>query len=218
MSFQGITSGGELISAFDRNRELQIQQDQAARDPVLQAKVAEDVARRENEVQAVYINTAAQTFRSRCRTAAAKKLRAVAAVEAIISEFDGWLRDHRPSPGISIGEATARLNDMAAYVAEVKARLPHILDKIGVIAADESREEALEAARQRQLNWTDEGRRLGAVGCARAIEAVGRQLCMRDGRLGTTGGAPDDRMKTFIGMWREQIESYVSEREKFHEL
>jgi len=211
--FQGTIDGQPLISAFDRNREMQIKQAQAARDPVLRAKASVEEQRHDNQVAMAVINTAAQTFRSRCRTAAAKKLRAAAAAETIISEYDSWLKDHQPSPGISIAEAARRLDEMSSYVSEVEARIPDILNKIGKIAAEESREEAIEAGHRRTLGWMAEAQKLNGLGVIRALEINGAVLVLQDGKIGIKGATVDERTRIYVGAHADEIKCILLARE-----
>src|SRR5271156_3046536 len=200
--FEGID-----LSPAARNRDLQIREAQRLAMPGRAGKVAEDVLKRENEVLAGLLTSALQVFRGRCRAAANKKDRAQAHAEKLIAQVDQKIRDLRPSPGCSIEETTRRLGDMKLYLTKIDEGLPSILAEIGQVAADQQRQENLEAATRRHIGYQDEARRLGSAGSLREREKGQLRLVMRDGVLGFVGASRlDDRQLVLLAAHRANIE------------
>jgi hypothetical protein len=214
--FQGMT-GHDDLSPAARNRALQLDLQQHEQMPGVREQVAQQVAERENEILMASLNTAVGIFRSRCRAAANKKDRAQAHAEKLIAQVDQKIRDLRPSPGCSIEETTRRLGDMKLYLTKIDEGLPSILAEIGQVAADQQRQENLEAATRRHIGYQDEARRLGSAGSLRELEKGQLRLVMRDGVLGFVGASRlDDRQLVLLAAHRANIERDVIEREQWH--
>ncbi len=137
--------------------------------------------------------------------------------EGTIATVEQKLRDLRPSAGVSVGEAARRLGEMRAYLETVDEKLPAILQEIDDVAMTQTRQENLEAATRRRIEWGREAEGLGPLGCLRAIEKSQLRLAMREGKLGVVGGQLiDDRLKVLLTAHRQAIEKLVIEREEFH--
>ena len=203
---------GAIFSSFDRNRELQIQAEERARNPQVIAQQERSDLRRKKELLVGEIEHFLGMWRSRHRSAASGSFEAKAFAEGKISALDSYLFQTFGRVSASSGEQS--LLAVAEYVAKVlDPEMAASLQAVCDVARTDIELRNFEARTQRELAWRAEAAKLNAIGVIKALEVNDARLVLQDGKIGIKGALADDRCRLFINAHRAEIYQVLVQRE-----
>ncbi len=199
-----------VISAHDRNVELQIQQRMREAAPEFAARQEAEEKRRQREILRGHIEAFLDTYRGRLRAACNGQATARSQAEATIAEVEQTMRTRF---GDLKGEVA--LLGAAKYVQELEAGIVEVLQNLTAIAAEEQRA-TVEANRQsRVMGWRADAAKLGARAVAAEIEKNGARLFLKGDAIHIRGGGvPDERIRSYVSVVRADLVGLLRSRDE----